>query len=721
MKALFSGLLLSGLLSFAMADATSAVPQRVGPVSNYGVLGTSGNQVISTKTNKQVMLRGMSLFWADAVGSQYYSENVIAWAAQTLGIDVFRFAMGIESYDSDGGNSEKGKILASYSYKSSPDVKIEQLDRMVKAAIENDIYIIVDWHSHRAEQEQSIANDFFGKMATKYKDVPNIIWEVYNEPVNTDMGTIASYANTVIGTIRKNGSKNLALVGTPKWSQMGSCGGVNQPNVGYVFHFYAASHSVNSYSGNVDNCMKGGNAVFVTEWGATSADGSGTVNTSEAGSWTSYMERNKISNCNWSLRHATVGDETEQSAMFSGSEVLNNKTLLNGAKYTQSGEFVKKYLTTNKRSWEDTLTAGHSGSCKFSNLTVSELDGSKSGVGKSGCSYTSSNENVATIGTDGSLTIKSHGYALMTGNDGSMSVVTVEAVPEQTVSGLVSMTCTVTNLKKAGTCTNNYTGKSSSEYQFTTMVKSAEGGEITCTSDNPSVVKIEKAICSTSQCYSHKGEYQWIATFTGAVGLANIRVQIPAVSGFKAMDTTFVLGVIKSPNIINPAVFKDVVVEKNSVTELFPATAHTVPVTYTLSAEGFGVIDGTNFIAGDKDASLVVYATSEESETYAAVNQSIVITIGLGGELIDGISPRTLRNVGIQGRIQNGNLMLTAAHSGFAKVQVYNANGKDLLGEETHYVTAGTNVFSLKRYAHGMYYVKVKQSSVSMTIPWSNK
>ena len=260
------------LLSCVAWSATSyadAKPMRIGPVSLYGALGTNGNKVVSIESGKQVMLRGMSLF-----------------------------------YNSQGNPTEP----LSSGYISNPDAMMSKLDMMVRAAIVNDVYIIVDWHSHRAESEQSSAVSFFRTASERYKGIPNIIWEVYNEPVNTDMGTIARYADAVIGAIRVN-SPNLALVGTPRWSQMGSCGGVNKDNVAYVFHFYAGSHSVNGYSGNVTSCMNGGNAVFISEWGTTDANGSGSVNASESNNWISFMERNRISNCNWSLRHDKVDDK----------------------------------------------------------------------------------------------------------------------------------------------------------------------------------------------------------------------------------------------------------------------------------------------------------------------------------------------------------------------------------------------------------------------------
>ena len=239
MKKLFFLLSVFCCVAWAATSYDQAKPMRIGPVSVYGALGTNGNKIVSLSSGQEVMLRGMSLFWGDAIGVPYYNEIAISWAGDYLGIDVFRYAMPAQYYNSDGLASEP--VAASYAYISSPTSAMTRLDRMVAAAIENDIYIIIDWHSHRAEQEQSSALGFFRQAAERYKGIPNIIWEVYNEPVHTDMGTVARYANTVIAAIRVN-SPNLALVGTPNWSQMGSCGGVSQTNVAYVFHVYAASH-----------------------------------------------------------------------------------------------------------------------------------------------------------------------------------------------------------------------------------------------------------------------------------------------------------------------------------------------------------------------------------------------------------------------------------------------------------------------------------------------
>lgn len=240
LKKLIPFLLALAIVPCSFADALSAKAQKVGPVSYYGALHTSGSKIVGAKNNQQAM-PALSLFWSDATGMPYYDDDVISWLKDNLKIDVIRFAMGIQYYDSKG--EAKEPLDEQYSYISQPDGYLALLDKMIETAIKNDIYIIVDWHSHRAEYEQTAATEFFSTVAQKYASIPNIIFEIYNEPVYTSWSAVQSYANAVSPAIRQY-SQNLILVGTPNWSQMpsNSYGGVNATNVAYVLHFYAGTH-----------------------------------------------------------------------------------------------------------------------------------------------------------------------------------------------------------------------------------------------------------------------------------------------------------------------------------------------------------------------------------------------------------------------------------------------------------------------------------------------
>ena len=722
-QALAASALLLGAVE-ANAAASTAKPLRVGPVQNFGALGTSGSKIIGLKNNKEAMIRGMSMFWSDATGIQYYNKEVIKWAVDNLKIDVFRYAMGINYYDSDGGSSNK--LDESYSYIGNPDVQEGKIDQMVEAAIENDIYIIIDWHSHRAYDgsEKSKAKSFFSKMATKYKDVPNIIWEVFNEPAGSfnDWGQIKSYASDVIGGIRSAGNKNLALVGTPNWSQMGSCGGVSGDNIGYVFHFYAGTHSVGSYGGAVTSCKSGGNAVFITEWGTTTADGKSDANTSASSEWTNFMEQNKISNCNWSLRQKVtkIGNASDEgSAMFAGDKALTKQSELASASYTNSGNFVKKYLTGHATDWaKEYASTLKSGSCSFSATTVKETAGSVASSFKSGCTYTSSDETIVTSAG----AVKGPGFVIMTGNDGSQSVITVTAEPRQSISGFVDFNCFT-----AGSCSKSkrimdLDGDGKKEVIVCASAQTDQGAAASFTSLNPDIVKIKKATCSNkSGCFGKtEGASVYMYEFSGTLGTARVVATAPATTGYIAMSDTITITYSKmgdklGDNFKSMAIDKNAVVASFFVTETFYGKA---AVSYTFDGQESSIYlvnaDGY-LISADMDATVVIRATAPETPDRAAVDSTVIITIGNGSALIPA-KPQSA----FKAEFNNEGLMLSTPKAGLTSVEIFTALGhveksqKVMLG-------AGTNWIPVAGLSAGKYFVRIKQGSNISSYTWEKK
>ena len=725
-KAIAAGAILLGAVE-ANAAAANAKPLRVGPVQVHGVLETSGNKIVGKKSGKEAMIRGMSLFWSDATGLQYYNKEVIKWAVENLKIDVFRYAMGIRYYDSQGGTS--GEMDANYSYYGSPDLQKNKIDQMVEAAIENDIYIIIDWHSHRANNETSDAKKFFGEMAEKYKNVPNIIWEVFNEPVKQSTSDIASYANSVISEIRKN-SDNLALVGTPNWSQMGSgsCGTVNLKNVGYVFHFYAATHSLNSFKGNIDGCRQN-NAVFITEWGTTDANGTGSTNTSAASEWETYMEQNKISNCNWSLRNeeSTIGEKTkEASAMFSGDQFLTTQAALAGAGYTTSGSHVKGYLTKNATDWAGQFASTlKSGSCSFTAVSVKESAGSIANSLKSGCTYTSSDESVVTSAG----AVVSAGFAIMTGNDGSQSLVSVIAEPKQSIAGWGDFRCTL-----SGSCTKSKTikdldGDGKNEVLAPTSGKTEQGATLTLKALNPEIVKIKTAKCSNkSGCFgSTLNATVQMYEFSGTLGEGKIVATAPVVSGYIALNDTITISYAKAGDKIDEKTytFKDMTVEKGTaVANVFAPTTYydKTPITYTFDGQPLSAylsnVDG-HLVAGNEDAIVTIVATAPETEMRAAFEQTIRVIIG------DSATAANKGNVAIptiakaQGKFSaqfaHGGLFLDATQGGRTSIDVISVLGQVTKTLQAN-ISAGHNWIPMTDMSAGKYIIRVRQGSFSQVL-----
>jgi endoglucanase len=265
-------------------------------VQRFGALRTVGNRVVDKNGNPAV-LRGMSLFWSQWMG-QFYNHDCVQWLRNDWKCSVVRAAMGVESGGYlTNGLAEKMKILT-----------------VIDACVDLGIYVIVDWHEEHAQWHRPQAIAFFEDIAKRYHDKPNIIYEIFNEPLQVSWAdSIKPYADSVVRHIRAIDPNNLIIVGNPTWSQDVDVAAANPldssyHNIAYTLHFYAATHK-QSLRNKATVAMARGAALFVTEFGMTTSSGSGTIDSAETVTWMQFMSDNGISWCNWS-----VSDKDETSA-----------------------------------------------------------------------------------------------------------------------------------------------------------------------------------------------------------------------------------------------------------------------------------------------------------------------------------------------------------------------------------------------------------------------
>lgn len=255
-------------------------------VQKHGQLSVSGNYIVD-KNRDQIVLRGMSLFWSQWMGS-FYNESCVDWLKDDWSCTVIRAAMGVES----GG------------YLQYPLVEMTKVKTIINSCINAGIYVIVDWHDHNAQNhlEQSLV--FFKQIAQQYGNYPNIIYEIFNEPTQVSWtNDVKPYAIAVIDTIRKYDPYNIIVVGSPTWSQdvdTASRNPIERSNIAYSLHFYAATHK-QALRNKAVTALNNGIALFVSEWGTCEASGTGTLDYNEVNTWLNFMEFHKISWCNWSL------------------------------------------------------------------------------------------------------------------------------------------------------------------------------------------------------------------------------------------------------------------------------------------------------------------------------------------------------------------------------------------------------------------------------------
>lgn len=273
-------------------------------VDKHGWLSVKGTSLID-KNGETIVLRGISLGWHNW-WSRFYDEKTITWLQNDWGCNLVRAAIGVEP---------------DRAYLDNPDLANKCLDNVVDAAIKNGMYVIVDWHSHSIKTDE--AQEFFTRVASKYKDYPNIIYEVFNEPVEDSWEDVKSYSEEIIKTIRAIDKKNIILVGTPHWDQDIHLAADNPilgyENIMYTLHFYAATHK-QELRACADYALQKGLPVFVSECAGMEATGDGPIDYQEWNRWVDWMASHKLSWVAWSVssKNETCSMIKDNSSPISG-------------------------------------------------------------------------------------------------------------------------------------------------------------------------------------------------------------------------------------------------------------------------------------------------------------------------------------------------------------------------------------------------------------------
>jgi endoglucanase len=151
-------------------------------------------------------------------------------------------------------------------------------------------------------------------MAKKYGKYPHVIYEIYNEPVEDTWADLKKYAAEVIGEIRKYDPDNVVLVGCPHWDQdihlVAESPLTGFQNIMYTVHFYAATHG-DYLRDRMEDAVKKGIPVFISESGATEASGDGKIDPESEEKWIQLCERLGVSWICWS-----ISDKNESCSML---------------------------------------------------------------------------------------------------------------------------------------------------------------------------------------------------------------------------------------------------------------------------------------------------------------------------------------------------------------------------------------------------------------------
>jgi endoglucanase len=287
---------LSFLLIFLFLFSQITITAQV--VKEHGNLSVSGIKLLDQNGNS-VMLKGVSYGWHNW-WPRFYNQESVDWLSKDWGCTVVRAAMGVEP--------DKG-------YMQSPEWSQEKIEAVIDGAIKSGIYVIIDWHSHGIHLEPALV--FFDEMARKYGEYPNVIYEIFNEPVKDSWTDVKAYSIEVIKKIRESDPDNIILVGNPHWDQdvhiVADDPIVGYSNIMYTLHFYAGTHG-QSLRDRGDYALNKGIPLFVSESAGMEASGDGPINYTEWNNWIDWMKKNQISWVSWS-----IADKNETCSMLKPS------------------------------------------------------------------------------------------------------------------------------------------------------------------------------------------------------------------------------------------------------------------------------------------------------------------------------------------------------------------------------------------------------------------
>ncbi len=326
---------------------------------------------LATEDGTKIQLKGLSthgIAWFPS----YINKNLFTEFKESWNCNILRLAMYTDENGGYCNGGDKNNLL-------------KLIDDGVNFCTELNMYVIIDWHilsDGNPNTHKSDAKDFFETVSKKYAENVNVIYEICNEPNGgTSWKDIKSYALEIIPIIRSNDPDAVIIVGTPTWSQEVDKAAADPiteyDNIMYALHFYADTHRY-SLRSTMENALKKGLPLFVTEYGICDASGSGAINASEAGKWMELLNSYNISSCAWN-----ISNKSETSSIFKDS--CNKVYGFTDSDLSDSGKWLYEMLTGKTTyeaiavtSKENTETQSENNNAQKN--TASEAVSSQSGI-----------------------------------------------------------------------------------------------------------------------------------------------------------------------------------------------------------------------------------------------------------------------------------------------------------------------------------------------------
>ncbi len=311
------------LLVLALVLATGGSIHAQTPVERHGWLSVQGKYIID-QNGAKTALHGVSFGWHNW-WYRYFNESAVTLMAQDWKASIVRCSIGL---DLDDKCFNKDKELG-----------YATVDSMVNAAVKNGIYVLVDFHSHH--NNLALAKEFFQNVTKKYGKLQNVLYEIWNEPLEIKWSEAKSYSEELLPIIRKNAPKSIVIIPTPRWDQNVD-EAADDPikgfdNIVYGLHFYVAFHK-DDLRAKANYAISKGLPLFFAEVGGMMNTGDGVIDMQSWDEWMKIARENSISWIAWS-----ISDKVETCSMLEPNTPVNAQ-LWDDNYIKPWGVIVRKYL-----------------------------------------------------------------------------------------------------------------------------------------------------------------------------------------------------------------------------------------------------------------------------------------------------------------------------------------------------------------------------------------
>lgn len=320
----------------------------------YGKLKQVGKKLVSSKTNEEVELNGVSLFHLVDYGNTYNRENLSAlkyWGVNALRLPAYlqtKFAnLGCTKncdYVTPKDDGLDSKLTEYY----------ESMDRIIDIASDLGFYVMIDFHclgeNGSLKNWQDLAKEFFTHFGEKYGKQDNIIWELANEPFSTSNEDLADYSKNIVNLIKKYDSNPVIVIGENRKLQDETYKAIKEKiNDDFFISIHYYNHQIedlikddNGFQPNIfTDYYNDGIPLAFTEWSNVCVRSCSQLHVPlehvkmVTGNYLDWWSENKIPNFVFMLTHANFG------------HALWNNNLVASPNLLKYGVGSEKYLSEN--------------------------------------------------------------------------------------------------------------------------------------------------------------------------------------------------------------------------------------------------------------------------------------------------------------------------------------------------------------------------------------